>query len=113
MALFAFTACDNTTEDIGKTVTNGSDIAISTDTFSVATRSVLADSVLSRNITAYLGKVRDPETGAYVTGDCMIQFNCLENLEFPAKDSIRSLKDGQIVADSAEIRLYPTSYYGD
>lgn len=113
MALFAFTACDNTTEDIGKTVTNGSDIAISTDTFSVATRSVLADSVLSRNITAYLGKVKDPETGAYVTGDCMIQFNCLENLEFPAKDSIRSLKDGLIVADSAEIRLFPTSYYGD
>ena len=112
-SLITFVACDNTTDDIGQTIIGGADIAIKTDTFSVSTRSVLAGSVLSRNITAYLGKVRDPETGSYVTGDCMIQFNCLEGFSFPKKDSIRSLENGEIIADSCEIRLFPSGYYGD
>lgn len=113
ISLITFVACDNTTDDIGQTIIGGADIAIKTDTFSVSTRSVLAGSVLSRNITAYLGKVRDPETGSYVTGDCMIQFNCLEGFSFPKKDSIRSLENGEIIADSCEIRLFPSGYYGD
>ncbi len=108
-----FVACDNTTDSIGHTIIDGADIAIETDTFSVSTRSLLADSVLSRNIIAYLGKVRDPETGAYVTGDCMIQFNCLEGFSFPKKDSIRSLENGEVIADSCEIRLFTSGYYGD
>ena len=108
ISLITFVACDNTTDDIGQTIIGGADIAIKTDTFSVSTRSVL-----SRNITAYLGKVRDPETGSYVTGDCMIQFNCLEGFSFPKKDSIRSLENGEIIADSCEIRLFPSGYYGD
>ena len=113
ISLITFVACDNTTDDIGQTIIGGADIAIKTDTFSVSTRSVLAGSVLSRNVTAYLGKVRDPETGSYVTGDCMIQFNCLEGFSFPKKDSIRSLENGEIIADSCEIRLFPSGYYGD
>lgn len=108
-----FIACDNTTDSIGHTIIDGSNIAIATDTFSVSTRSILADSVLSRNIIAYLGKVKDPETGAYVTGDCMIQFNCLEGFSFPKKDSIRSIENGDIIADSCEIRLFTSGYYGD
>ena len=113
ISLITFVACDNTTDDIGQTIIGGADIAIKTDTFSVSTRSVLAGSVLSRNITAYLGKVRDPETGSYVTGNCMIQFNCLEGFSFPKKDSIRSLENGEIIADSCQIRLFPSGYYGD
>ena len=109
----AFTACDNTTDSIGHTIIDGANIAIATDTFSVSTQSLLADSVLSRNITAYLGKVRDPETGAYITGDCMIQFNCLEGFSFPKKDSIRSVENGEVIADSCEIRLFTSGYYGD
>lgn len=108
-----FVACDNTTDSIGHTIIDGANIAIGTDTFSVSTRSILADSVLSRNITAYLGKVRDPETGAYVTSDCMIQFNCLEGFSFPKKDSIRSVENGEVIADSCEIRLFTSGYYGD
>lgn len=113
IALIIFSSCDNTTERIGNSVTDSSNILVKTDTFAVSTRSILADSVLSRNITAYLGKVRDPETGSYITGDCMIQFNCLENLDFPQKENIRSLENGQIIADSCEIRLFTNSYYGD
>lgn len=114
LACLSFTACDNTTEDIGISITDKADnLLITTDTFTVTTRSILVDSVLSRTSTAYLGKVRDPETGASITGDCMIQFHTLENLGFPEKDSIASLENGIVIADSAEIRLYPTSYYGD
>ena len=114
LAILSLTACDNTTEDIGIAITDKSDnLIIETDTFTVTTRSIEAGAVLSRNTTAYLGKVRDPETGAYITGDCMIQFHTLENFDFPDKDSIASLDNGIIIADSAEIRLYTSSYYGD
>lgn len=114
LAIATLVSCDNTTDDIGITVIDNADkLAISTDTFSVSTQSLLADSILSRSTTAYLGKVRDPETGAYVTGDCMIQFHSLENIAFPKKDSIISKIDGKIVADSVEIKLFTTDYYGD
>lgn len=114
LATLALASCDNTTDGLGASITDIADnLTISTDTFSVKTSSIKADSVISRNTTAYLGKVRDPETGAYVTGDCMVQFYTFENYSFPKKDSIRSLVNGQIVADSVEIRLYYDSFYGD
>lgn len=114
LAALALASCDDTTETMGGSITNVADnITIKTDTFTVASRSIKADSVLSRSVTAYLGKVRDPETGAYVTGDCMIQFHNLENYQFPPKDSITSLEDGEVVADSVEIRLYYNDFYGD
>ena len=43
----------------------------------------------------------------------MAQFNTLENYHFPDKDSIASLLDGEIIADSCHIRLFYTNYYGD
>lgn len=116
IALAAFTlfSCDDTTDTIGGSLTDNVDkLEISTDTFQVETRSILADSVLSRSVTGYLGKVRDPETGAYMTGDFMTQFYTPEGFSFPEKDSIVSKKDGMIVADSCDLRLYYTGFYGD
>ena len=116
IALAAFTlfSCDDTTDTIGGSLTDNVDkLEISTDTFQVETRSILADSVLSRSVTGYLGKVRDPETGAYMTGDFMTQFYTPEGFSFPEKDSIVSKKDGLIVADSCDLRLYYTGFYGD
>lgn len=114
LATLAIAACDDTTDNIGFSVTDVADnLTIKTDTFLITSRSLKADSVLSRSTTAYLGKVRDPETGAYITGDCMIQFHTLEGYEFPSIDSIASLKDGKVVADSVEIRLYYNNFYGD
>ena len=105
IALAALTlfSCDDTTDTIGGSLTDNVDkLEISTDTFQVETRSILADSVLSRSVTGYLGKVRDPETGAYMTGDFMTQFYTPEGFSFPEKDSIVSKKDGLIVADSCD-----------
>ena len=88
-------------------------LKVTTDTFNVATRSIVADSVLSRSTTGYLGRIRDIETGNYITGDFMAQFSTLENYKLPEKDSIVSLQDGEVIADSCSIRLFYTDYYGD
>ena len=108
-------SCDDTTGNIGSSLTENIDnITITTDSFKVTTRSIVADSVFSRNATGYLGRIKDPETGSYISGDFMVQFNTLEDFKLPAKESIISLDDnGEIVADSCEIRLYYTSFYGD
>lgn len=109
-----FTACDDTTDEIGSSLIDNMDhLDITTDTFTVSTRSIIADSVLSRNTIGYLGKIHDPETGVYITSDFMTQFHILENYEFPQKDSIMSLTDGKIIADSCELRLYYSGFYGD
>ncbi len=121
-----FTACDETTDTIGTSLTDKMDmLEVSTDTFELTSKSVVVDSVLSRNTTGYLGKIKDPETGNYITCDFMAQFGTLEDYELPEIDSIASLSEAfnendsredminKIVADSCHIRLFYTSYYGD
>ena len=108
-------SCDETTEGIGTSLTDNVDhLEVSANLFNVPSRSVAVDSVVSRNTTGYLGRIRDPETGAYITGDFMTQFNMLEGYTLEKKDSVASRDDsGEIIADSCEIRLFYTSYYGD
>lgn len=114
MSCITIASCDDTTDSIGNSLTDNMDmLKVTTDTFNVATRSIVADSVLSRSTTGYLGKIRDIETGNYITGDFMAQFSTLENYKLPEKDSIVSLQDGEIIADSCSIRLFYTDYYGD
>ena len=114
MTCITIASCDDTTDSIGNSLTDNMDmLKVTTDTFNVATRSIVADSVLSRSTTGYLGKIRDIETGNYITGDFMAQFSTLENYKLPEKDSIVSLQDGEVIADSCSIRLFYTDYYGD
>lgn len=114
MSCITIASCDDTTDSIGNSLTDNMDmLKVATDTFNVATRSIVADSVLSRSTTGYLGKIRDIETGNYITGDFMAQFSTLENYKLPEKDSIVSLQDGEVIADSCSIRLFYTDYYGD
>lgn len=115
LTALAITSCDDNTSYLGSTLTNKLDsLNISADTFEVTTRSIIADSVLSRNSVGYLGRIKDPETGAYITGDFMTQFHTMENYDFPKEDSITSRDaNNEIIADSTEIRLYYTSYFGD
>lgn len=121
-----FMSCDDTTGTVGSSLTDDMDmLEVSTDTFQVTSRSIVADSVLSRNTTGYLGIIRDPETGNYITGNFMAQFGTLEDYSLPELDSIASLtedfadtdteeqKINKIVADSCHIRLFFMSYYGD
>ena len=114
-ALFLLSACDDTTESIGISLTENADhLAVSSSSFQVASRSVSVNSVVSRSTTGYLGRIKDPETGSHITGDFMTQFTWLEGYQLTSQDSISSRdSSGKIIADSCEIRLFYTSYYGD
>ena len=111
----SFLSCDDTTETIGTSLTDQVDhLQVATAVFDVTSRSVAADAVVARSMMGYLGRIKDPETGAYITGDFMTQFNCLEGYELTKLDSVASRDEtGQIIADSCEVRLFFTSYYGD
>ncbi len=124
LAGLAFTACDDTTDSIGSSLAEVNDgVSTATATFDVFSRSIPVDSVLSRNATGYLGKVKDPETGDYITGDFMAQFNNIEGFNvFPKLDSLVTYNaqgnltlgsKGTIKADSCELRLFFNSHYGD
>jgi len=106
-------SCDDTTDTIGSSLVDNADVVeLSTDTFDITTRSVVADSVFARNTTVYLGKVRDPETQAYISSNFMSQFFCFENYYYPDLDSVYT-EAGKAIADSCEIRLYVDDFYGD
>ena len=80
LLMMLVTACDETTDVIGSSLTDNTAILkIATDSFKVSSRSIVADSVLSRSATGYLGRIKDPETGTYITGDFMVQFTTLNN----------------------------------
>lgn len=112
--VMALSSCDETTETIGSSLTDNMDyLKITTNSFKVSSRSIIADSVLSRTSIGYLGRIKDPETGAYVSGDVMVQFNSIETKAFPAKDSITSRIDGEVVADSCIVSLYYSNFFGD
>lgn len=111
-----FTSCDDTTNDIGTSLLHNMDnLSVTTDSFVITSRSIAADSVYSRSTMGYLGRIKDPETNTYVTGNFMTQFHMLEDYAdiFPKADSIVSRIDGQIVADSCELRLFFSNFYGD
>jgi hypothetical protein len=113
--LIGLSSCDDTTESIGLSLTDKVDhLSISSSVFEATTRSVAVNSVISRSSKGYLGRIKDPETGALITGDFMTQFHCMEGYHLTSLDSIVSKDDaGRIIADSCELRLFYTSYYGD
>lgn len=112
--LATLAACDDNTSGLGMSLIENADkLTVTTATFPVSSETLPAQAVLSRNTTGYLGKVRDPETGTYITGDFMTQFNTLESLVFPERDKILSLQAGDVVADSCELRLFFSEAFGD
>ena len=108
-------SCDDTTEGVGSSISDINDnISVSAKVFDIASETVIIDSVISRSGTGYLGKIKDPETGAYITGNYMTQFRPLDNYEYPEISKIVSLdKDKQPIADSCEVILFYANQYGD
>ena len=116
LTMFILSSCDDTTNEIGTSLIHDMDhLDVTTDTFKVSSRTLVADSVYSRSTYGYLGTIRDPETGNIITGNFMTQFYTLEEYanSFPVADSIASRVDGKIIADSCEIRLFFSNFYGD
>lgn len=107
-------SCDDTTDTVGSSLTENKDhLKIMTDTFMVSSRSIVADSVLSRNSIGYLGRIKDPETGAIITGNFMTQFHLQDDYKLPDENDIITKEEDGIYADSCELRLYYRDFYGD
>lgn len=114
IAALTFAACDDTTEGIGGSITNKIDnINISNSAFNVTTKSIVADSVLSRNNTGLIGKMKDPETGNYVKGDYMTQLGVLPTFSVDTLDYIKQANNGSIEADSCYLLVSYNASYGD
>ena len=117
MAIIAISSCDDNTEQLGYSLTNSVDqFDMLPDTFSVSSRSIIADSVLSRSAYSYLGRIKDPETGSLITSDYMTQFTILENesgIMFPDEETILGREDGLAIADSCVVNLIVNSWQGD
>lgn len=118
MMTIAISSCNETTDYLGTSLVSDIDRFVAvTDTFDVSTRSIYADSILSRSTYSYLGRIKDPETGSYISSDFMTQFTILEgeaDAIFVPKDSVRSLDDqGQPIVDSCFVNIVINSYMGD
>ena len=114
LAAFSMVACDDTTDTIGSSVTNDVDNLTITDaTFNVTTRSLAADSVLSKTNKGIIGKVRDPETGTYLTADYMTQVAPLSTFSLDTLQYIKNANNGEVIADSCFLLVSYESTYGD
>lgn len=113
IAALTFAACDETTEGIGGSITNDIDnINISSAVFPVATKSMVADSVLSRNNTGLIGKMKDPETGNYVKGDYMTQLGVLPTFSVDTV-AIKQANNDSIEAYGCYLLISYIANYGD
>lgn len=118
MITIAISSCSEDTSDLGTSLVKDIDkFTVVSDTFNVSTRSIIADSILSRSSYSYFGRIKDPETGSYVSSDFMSQFAILEGESsriFAPKDSIISLdENNQPVADSCIVQIVINAYLGD
>ncbi len=120
MITIAISSCTEDTTMVGNTLVNSSDqFTIVSDTFDVSTRSIIADSVLARSSYSYLGKIKDPETGSYITADFMTQFSILEtegSSLFPPLSILRDEEDDHTdltFADSCFIHIIVNDFMGD
>ena len=113
IAALTFAACDDTTEGIGGSITNKIDnINISNSAFNVTTKSIVADSVLSRNNMGLIGKMKDPETGNYVKGDYMTQLGVLPTFSVDTV-AIKQANNGSIEAYGCYLLISYNANYGD
>lgn len=108
LTMMALSACNDETLDIGNTLTQETDrLTVSSADYNVQTRTVMADSVLLRSSYCYLGRVKDPETGAYITSEFMTQFHMMETFSLSAESSIIGRDEGgRAAADSCHLELY-------
>jgi hypothetical protein len=64
----AFSACNDDTLTVGDVLTNEVDVLkVSSANYNVTTRTVTVDSVIARTNDCYFGRIKDPETGEYLT----------------------------------------------
>ncbi|MBP5715306.1 MAG: DUF4270 domain-containing protein [Prevotella sp.] len=108
LCAMAFISCDEDTANIGTSLTSNNDkLTVTTRSFDVLTKSVAVDSVFSRERQGYFGKVKDPETNAYVKSEFTTQFNMMENttIYLPKREEMPKDENGNVVADSCIVQI--------
>ena len=120
MVTIAISSCTEDTMTTGNSLVNSADqFVITSDTFDVSTRSIISDSILGRSSYSYLGKIKDPETGSYITADYMTQFSTLESeweSVFAPKSYLENEVDGHTdltLADSCFLNIIVDTFMGD
>lgn len=112
-AVGLLTSCDETTDAVGFSLTEPTDrLDVDYGTFNVSSETVKLENIVSRSTIGYLGKMKDPETGSYITCNYTTQFRTMENGDHLAKSDFAQ-DNGQIIADSCEVRIYYYTSSGD
>ena len=108
-----FASCDDTTDEVGSSLTSPTDrLIVDYGTFNISSETVKLDNVISRSSIGYLGKLKDSETGSYITGNFIGQLQSMEGYEFLSRDNL-VLTNGEIIADSCRLYVYYSTYTGD
>ncbi len=114
LAAFSMVACDDTTDTLGSSITNKVDNLTITDaTYNVETQSLVAGPVLSKSNNGIIGRVKDPETGTYLTADYMTQMVPLSTFSVDTLQYIKDANNGELRADSCYLLVSYQSTYGD
>lgn len=114
LAAFSMVACDDTTDTLGSSITNKVDNLTITDaTYNVETQSLVASPVLSKSNNGIIGRVKDPETGTYLTADYMTQMVPLSTFSVDTLQYIKDANNGELRADSCYLLVNYQSTYGD
>ena len=104
---FAAVACSDTDLTVGNTLTQDNDkLEFLSSNFEVQTRTVVVDSILPGSIDCYFGRIKDPETGTYVTSEFMTQFNIMETFRLPDQKNIQGRSGDMAAADSCVIDFF-------
>ena len=103
----AVVSCSDNDLTVGNTLTQDNDkLEFLSSNFEVQTRTVVVDSILPGSNDCYFGRIKDPETGAYVTSEFMTQLNILETFRLPDQDSIIGREGNMAAADSCVIDFF-------
>ena len=107
LVAIAFSSCDDDTMNLGQSLTSETDkLDVVSASYVVTTKTILSDNIQSRNNDCYFGRIKDPETGTYVTSEFMTQLNILETFYFHDENTIVSRYNDMAAADSCSIDLY-------
>lgn len=114
-------SCDSDTSYLGTSIIPDTDnLQMATSNFPVYSESAEMGSVVSRSPYGYLGRIKDVETGSYLSANYMFKF-AVQNVSFPDRNSMQLeevvQEDGSVienvVVDSCEVILNIRNFYGD
>ena len=107
LTAIAISSCDETTGELGSSLTSDNDnLDIQDAVFYATSKTYAVDSVLSLSSSCYFGKVKDPETNTEVKSEFTSQFHLLEYTYISPEEMIVSRDGDRAGADSCVLTLY-------